>query len=80
MGNQGLFYYFDILARALTAAEVESFEHPDGTKVFWKNELAKRLLELQKPDGSWCNENNRFWEGDPVLCTSFALIVLALCV
>ena len=79
MGNQGLFYYFDILSRALSAADVESFERADGTKILWKEELASRLIGLQKPDGSWSNDNNRFWEGDPVLCTSFALIVLGHC-
>lgn len=36
-------------------------------------------MSLQKPDGSWANDNNRFWEADPVLCTSFALLVLGLC-
>ena len=41
--------------------------------------LAARRRELQKPDGSWTNDNNRFWEADPVLCTSFAMIVLGLC-
>ncbi|MBR0198012.1 MAG: terpene cyclase/mutase family protein [Kiritimatiellae bacterium] len=74
MGNQGLFYYFDILSRALTAAKVEKVgEHE------WKKELAAKVISLQNPDGSWVNDNNRFWEGDKVLCTSFALLVLELC-
>ncbi len=79
MGRQGLYYYFDILARALHAAGVETLATPDGRTVFWKRELAAKLLSLQKPDGSWANDNNRFWEADPVLCTSFAMICLELC-
>ena len=79
MGSQGLFYYYDILARALSAAGVDLFERPDGSVILWKKELAERLRALQKPDGSWSNDNNRFWEGDPVLCTSFAIIALSLC-
>ena len=74
MGNMGLFYFYDILARALTAAAVEKVGDHD-----WKRELAAKLVSLQKPDGSWSNDNNRFWESDPVLCTSFALLVLNLC-
>ena len=74
MGNQGLYYFYDILARALTAAKVDTIAEHD-----WKRELAEKLISLQRPDGSWCNENNRFWEGDPVLCTSFALLALELC-
>ena len=45
----------------------------------WKKELSAKVISLQKPDGSWANDNNRFWEADPVLCTSFALLVLGLC-
>lgn len=74
MGSQGLYYFYDIMARALSAAKVSTVGGHD-----WKRELADKILSLQKPDGSWYNDNNRFWEADPVLCTSFALLVLSLC-
>ena len=74
MGNQGLYYFYDIMARALTAAEVAKVGDHD-----WKRELSAKVMSLQKPDGSWANDNNRFWEADPVLCTSFAMLVLNLC-
>ncbi len=74
MGDQGLYYFYDIMARALSAAGVEKVGGHD-----WKAELSAKLVSLQKPDGSWSNSNNRFWEADPVLCTSFALLVLELC-
>lgn len=74
MGSQGLYYFYDIMARALAAAGVEKVGGHD-----WKDELSKRIISLQKPDGSWANENNRFWESDPILCTSFAMLVLEAC-
>lgn len=74
MGAQGLYYFYDIMARALSAAGVEEVGGH-----FWKKELSAHLVSLQKEDGSWSNSNNRFWEADPVLCTSFALIALELC-
>ena len=74
MGNQGLYYFYDIMARALSASGVEKVGEHD-----WRRELAAKLMSLQKPDGSWSNENNRFWESDPVLCTSFAVLVLEHC-
>ena len=74
MGSQGLYYFYDIMARALSAAGVDNVGGHD-----WKSELSAKLVSLQKADGSWANDNNRFWEADPVLCTSFALIVLNLC-
>lgn len=74
MGRQGLYYFYDIMARALSAAKVERVGGHD-----WKAELSAKIVALQKPDGSWCNDTNRFWEADPVLCTSFALIALENC-
>ena len=74
MGNQGLYYFYDIMARALSAAGVDTVGDHN-----WKKELSAQVMSLQKPDGSWANDNNRFWEADPVLCTSFALLVLGLC-
>ena len=44
-----------------------------------RRKAAEFVLSTQRPDGSWANDNNRFWEADPVLCTSFAMIVLSLC-
>ena len=79
MGSQGLYYYYDILARALSVAGVDVLVQPDGRKVVWKDELAAKLLKLQRTDGSWVNDNNRFWENDPVLVTSFAILTLSLC-
>jgi len=74
MGSQGLYYYYDILSRALSVAAIDKVgEHE------WKRELADKLISLQKPDGSWSNANNRFWEGDPVLVTSFSVLCLQLC-
>ena len=74
MGGQGLYYFYDIMARALSAARVDEVGGHD-----WRGELSAKIISLQRPDGSWANENNRFWEADPVLCTSFALIALDCC-
>jgi len=79
MGIQGLYYYYDILARALSASGVAEIVAEDGRSIDWKAELARKLVSLQREDGSWANESNRFWEADPVLCTSFAMLALELC-
>ena len=79
MGSQGLYYYFDILSRALDASGVQSLRGPDGKEINWKKELSERVIALQQEDGSWVNDNNRFWENDPVLVTSFAVLTLSFC-
>lgn len=75
-GNQGLYFYYEILARALSAAGIDRLPLEDGSTVDWREALAKELLARQQADGAWRNESNRFWEGDPALSTSYALLAL----
>lgn len=76
---QGLFYYFHSMARALAAFGTETLEDASGTIHVWRPQLAGRLVAMQSPiDGSWVNANAaRWWEGNPVLATSYALLTLA---
>jgi squalene-hopene/tetraprenyl-beta-curcumene cyclase len=37
-----------------------------------------RLINLQQRDGSWVNENGRWWEKDPNLVTAYALMALEI--
>lgn len=78
MGQQGLYYYYHTMAKSLSIAGIDTLKLEDGRVIHWRQELAKRLLDLQKQDGSWVNENGRWWERDPVLVTSYALIVLEI--
>ena len=74
-GQQGLFFYYNIMSRALTAAGSDTLAKDTGD-IRWREEMIKKVLTLQKPDGSWVNDNNRWWENDPVLATSYALLAL----
>jgi len=77
MGPQGLFYYYHTMAKALSKAGLDTLRLQDGKVVPWRRELAQRLINLQKPDGSWLNdEHGRWWEKDPVLVTSYSVLAL----
>ena len=76
MGMQGLFYYYHTMAKALTAYGVETLELKSGEKVDWREKLVDKLASLQSDDGSWINENGRWWERDPALVTSYAVLAL----
>lgn len=78
MGKSGMFFYFHTMTKALTVAQVRSLELKDGKQVAWGRELEMKLLNLQQPDGSWFNEQNRWMEKDPVLGTTYALMVLEM--
>jgi squalene-hopene/tetraprenyl-beta-curcumene cyclase len=76
MGDDGRYYYYHMMAKALAAAQVKSIALADGTNIDWRQDLAKKLIDLQSSDGSWVNESGRWWEKDPVLVTSYAVLAL----
>ena len=76
MGEQGLFFYYHTMAKALTALGVDQLDLKERGRVDWRRNLALKLLNLQSPEGFWVNKNARWWEKDPVLVTSYALLTL----
>lgn len=76
MGQEGRYYYYHTMAKALSVAGVEQLKTKDGKMVDWRNELSRHLLNHQKPDGSWINDTGRWMENDPVLVTSYTLLAL----
>ncbi|MGD9782296.1 MAG: prenyltransferase/squalene oxidase repeat-containing protein [Kiritimatiellia bacterium] len=77
MGAEGLYYFFNVLAKSLAAAGDETLTLPDGRTVVWREEVVRKLIDLQKPNGFWVNDNNRWWEADPNLVTAYTLLALA---
>ena len=78
MGQEGFYYYFHLISKALTAQDVTTLKGPDAKPIHWKNDLAAKLISLQNKDGSWKNSNKRWMEGDPNLTTSYVLVALSL--
>ncbi|GAA5508983.1 prenyltransferase/squalene oxidase repeat-containing protein [Novipirellula caenicola] len=79
MGSAGLYYYYHTFAAALSAAGLKTVDAADGTKHDWKADLVEELASRQNADGSWSNDNRRWFENDKNLATSFALMSLAYC-
>jgi squalene-hopene/tetraprenyl-beta-curcumene cyclase len=73
---QGLYYYYNTLAKALTAADLDTLDTPGKENLDWRRELCLKLFDLQKQDGSWVNDTKRWREGDSALVTSYALLAL----
>jgi squalene-hopene/tetraprenyl-beta-curcumene cyclase len=76
MGAQGLYYYYQTMSKALSAANIDMLPLEDGKQVDWRSELAGKLLASQREDGSWVNENGRWMESNPVLVTAFTVLSL----
>ncbi|MDA8743891.1 terpene cyclase/mutase family protein [Rubripirellula amarantea] len=79
MGSAGLYYYYHTFASGLNASGLKTVDQSDGTKHDWKADLVAELAKRQNDDGSWSNDNQRWFENDKNLATSFALMALAYC-
>jgi len=81
LGQQGLYFYYHAMAKALCAFGEEPLKLADGREAAWREELAVKLVSLQKVDartglGYWVNETGRWMENDPVLVTAYTALAL----
>jgi len=77
LGAEGMFYYFHTMSRALSVAGLDTLPTKDGKNVNWREDLARKLLNVQAGDGSWKNGTAARWmEGDPNLVTAYACLAL----
>ncbi len=74
--QEGLFYYYHVFGRALQAMNTDIVIDAAGREHVWRDELARKLHKLQKDDGSWVNEADRWMEGHPALTTAYAMLAL----
>ena len=73
MGDAGLYYYYQLFAKALAAMDLPTITDADGRAHDRRQELIAALVERQQPDGAWVNKNSRWMEGDANLVTGYAL-------
>jgi len=78
MQQAGVYYYYHTMAKGLSAAGIDTLTLKDGSKINWRQDLAKRLLNLQNLDGSWANQNARWMEKDPTLVTAYSTITMEI--
>ncbi|MEE2786081.1 MAG: hypothetical protein VX589_02010 [Myxococcota bacterium] len=76
MDTTSYFYYLQTAAEALNAFDETHIMDARGKKRNWAEDMVKRILNIQKPDGSWFNANKKYWEGNPILGTARAVISL----
>lgn len=73
---QGLYYYYLVFAKALHVYGEPILVDAQGVKHPWREELARKLLALQHPEGYWVNQDPRWWQQNKDLVTSFTLLAL----
>ncbi len=76
MGDQGLYFFYNVMGRAMATVGMDSIPRKSGPEIQWNAELIAKVTSLMTEDGSWVNKNGRFWENDPVLATAYAVLSL----
>ncbi len=74
--QEGLYYYYHVFARAMWAYGEPIIIDESGQSHDWREELCRKLIALQRPDGSWVNDRDRWLEGDPNYVTAIAILSL----
>lgn len=71
---RGLYHYYLVMSRALEAYGENPFVTFDGKKHDWAREIAEQLVKQVKESKMWKNDNSAWFEGDPLLTTSYVLV------
>jgi squalene-hopene/tetraprenyl-beta-curcumene cyclase len=74
--REGLYYYYHVFARALYAWGQTHIVDAAGKSHNWREDLSRALLARQREDGSWVNQADRWYEGNPHLVTAYAVLAL----
>ncbi len=72
--KQGLFYYYQVFARALQAWGRDQVVDKTGKRHNWREDLLNKLISMQRADGSWLNDADRWFEGNPHYVTGLAIL------
>lgn len=73
---EGLYYYYHVFAKALHVWGEPILKDAKGVPHDWRSELCRKLLSLQREDGSWVNDQPRWLEGDAIYVTGLSILTL----
>jgi squalene-hopene/tetraprenyl-beta-curcumene cyclase len=77
MGKTTLYYYYMVFAKGLQAWGDPVVTDGKGVKHNWREDLAKKLIALQHPEGYWVNlDDPDHWQDNKVLVTAFTTIAI----
>jgi squalene-hopene/tetraprenyl-beta-curcumene cyclase len=73
MGQKTVYYYYMVFAKALQALGEPTIVDARGRSHNWREELGRKLLSLQNPEGYWVNTVPDEMQDNKVLVTSFTM-------
>jgi squalene-hopene/tetraprenyl-beta-curcumene cyclase len=74
--NKTLYYYYMVFAKALHIYDEPIIVDVHGVPHNWREDLGRKLLAVQYPEGYWVNDDPSWWMDNKVLVTAFATMAL----
>jgi len=76
VGQKTVYYYYMVFAKALQAIGETEIVDAKGQKHNWRDDLARKLLMLQHPEGYWVNTDKAELQDNKVLVTTFTMMAI----
>jgi squalene-hopene/tetraprenyl-beta-curcumene cyclase len=76
IGQKTVYYYYMVFAKALHAIGEPIIVDANGVRHNWREDLAAKLISLQKPEGYWVNTNPAEMQDNKVLVTAFSMMAI----
>jgi squalene-hopene/tetraprenyl-beta-curcumene cyclase len=76
IGQKTVYYYYMVFAKALQAIGDPIIVDAKGQRHNWREDLGRKLLSLQHPEGYWVNTDSAEMQDNKVLVTAFTMMSL----
>jgi len=76
IGQKTVYYYYMVFAKALQAVGDPVIVDAKGQRHIWREDLGRKLIALQHPEGFWVNTDKAELQDDPVLVTAFTMMAI----
>ncbi len=76
LGQKTVYYYYMVFAKALQAMGDPVITDANGRAHNWREDLGRKLLALQHPEGYWVNEVRDEMQDNKVLVTAFTMMTV----
>ncbi len=75
--KDGIYYFYYAFAQCMAAYGEATVTDGKGQRHQWRNDLASKLVSLQREDGSWINADSAmWWQDNPDLVTAWSVNAL----
>jgi len=76
LGQKTVYYYYMVFAKALQAVGEPVITDAKGRRHNWREDLGRKLIALQHPEGFWVNTDKAELQDDPILVTAFTMMAI----